>query len=90
MANSEKTEITVKDITKVIKLSTFLEIYCNTNARGGIYHRINGYGTNKTSKIKGLSKEDEVLIKEGLIKLQLEIDTVIKGLAKEEDDKIQS
>lgn len=85
----EKTEITIKDLTKVIKLSPFLENYTDINPSGGIYHRINGKGTGKNSKTKDLTNEDKIAIREGLHKLSSEINEVVQSLKVEEDDQVQ-
>lgn len=86
----EKTEVTIKGLTKVIKFSAFLTTYTDINPNGGINHRINGKGTGKNSKTKELTDEDKIAIRAGLQELSSDISTVIESLKIEQDDQVQS
>lgn len=75
---------TFKELTSVIRLSTFLEAYTpSINPTGGIYHRINGKSTSKTGKPRELTLEDKELLSNGLKELSSDIQLVIKSFDKE-------
>ena len=84
-----KTEVTIKDLIKVIKFAPFISNYTELNPSGGIQHRINGYGTTNKSKPKELTSNDKIQIKQGLEKLVSEMQYVISSL-KVEEDEVQS
>lgn len=86
----EKTEVTMKELIKVIKFAPFISNYTELNPSGGIQHRINGYGTTNKSKPKELTNNDKIQIKQGLEKLVTDIQSVLLTLNVEEDDQIQS
>lgn len=81
MAKEEKN---FKELTSVIRLSTFLEAYApNINPTGGIYHRINGKSTSKTGKPRELTIEDKQQLSLALKSLSYDINQVAKGFDKD-------
>ncbi len=70
----------LKDVFKVVKLEKLCTNYTEINVRGGLYHRINGKATNASGKEKDLTPEDKTQLKEGLKKMILDINQVLKTI----------
>lgn len=82
----EATKINFKELSKTLRLTTFLETYTILNPKGGIYHRINGKATGTHSKTKELTQDDKLQLSNGLKKLQVDINAVIKQFEKDLKD----
>lgn len=81
-----KEQITVKDLNKVIKFSSFIEQYTSMKPTGGIKHRVNGYGTSAHSKTTGLTNNDKIELKKGYEALISDIQEAISNLGIEEEN----
>lgn len=85
----ENKKITFKELTGVLRLTTFLERYTSINPKGGVYHRLNGKGTGTQSKTKDLTIEEKTQLSSALKELTIDINNVVKSFDKDlKNDKI--
>lgn len=76
----------VKGVFKFVKLLPLLEEYTDINPKGGIYHRINGKSTSKTSTRTSINKDEERKLKSALLLFSEDVRNFAETLDAEGDE----